>query len=171
MKHSPNILTLQILSSLPKHMLKMHGQENISEFVLHELACKDCFNLSKAAYFVDNPAFNCLKGVAGYAQEEACQLNVPIWNEPLRFSDHMQTSSFNQKVRECVQYSCKNCATPDEDVLHELADKLGMKSFNYCTWDMKHDNHGYLLYQTCGAEPCKEDLLNGVSLLSFCPIF
>ena len=172
MKHSSDILTLQILSSMPKNMLKMHGADNISEFVLHELSCKDCFNLSKAAYFVDNPDFDCLKGVAGYAQEEACLIEAPIWEQPAHFSNHMQSSSFNQKVRESVQISCKGCETPDEEVLYELANKLGMNTFNYCTWEMKHDNHGYLLYQTCGGvEPTKEELLNGFSLLSFCPIF
>lgn len=152
-------------------MLKLHGADNISEFVLHELACKDCFNLAKAAYFVDNPAFDCLKGVAGFAQEEACQLSIPIWDDPDRFSNHMQSASFNQKVRNCVQLSCKNCATPDEELLHELAMQLGMTNFDYCTWQMKHDNHGYLLYQTCGQLPDKDMLISGLSLLSFCPIF
>jgi hypothetical protein len=169
MKHSPNIQLLHTLTRLPLQMIKMHGTDNISEFVLHELSCKNCFNLTKAAYFVDNPAFNCLKGIAGYAQDEESSLAVPIWHEPELFSHHMKTSLFNQKVRECVQVSCKNCTTPDEDVLRSLADTLGMNSFNYCTWQMKHDNHGYLLYESCDHD--KEDLLSGASLLSFCPIF
>ena len=171
MKHSPNIQTLQILTGLPKNMLKMHGADNISEFVLHELSCKDCFNLSKAAYFVDNPAFNCMKGVAGFAREEACMLSVPIWDDPDRFSAHMQGSSFNQKVRSCAQLSCKNCATSDELILHDLATRLGMDTFNYCTWPMKHDNHGYLLYQASESKPDQDMLMCGLSLLSFCPIF
>lgn len=171
MKHSQNEHVLRILSRLPRNMMKMHGDENISEFVLHELCCKDCFNLSKAAYFVDNPAFNCLKGVAGFKQEEACQLQIPIWDEPSQFSAHMQSAPFNQKVRECVQYSCKNCENPDESIMQEIAKELEMDSFKYCTWDMKHDNHGYLIYQTCDQEPDLDDLISGLSLLSFCPIF
>ena len=171
MKHSSNVQALQIVAGLPKNMLKMHGADNVSEFVLHELSCKDCFNLAKAAYFVDNPAFNCLKGVAGFSQEEACRLSVPIWDDPDRFSQHMQGSSFNNRVRNFAQYSCKNCDKPDEEILHGLATQLGMDTFNYCTWQMKHDNHGFLLYQTCGEQPNKDDLINGLSLLSFCPIF
>lgn len=171
MKSSSDIATLQILASLPKHMLRMHGQENISEFVLHELACKNCFNFSKAAYFVDNPAFNCLKGIAGYAQDEACELSVSIWHNPDAFSQHMRTAPFNMKVRSCMQHSCKNCEIADEEVLGELAHKLDMNPFNYYTWDMKHDNHGYLLYQPCGDHPDQDHLSNGLSLLGFCPIF
>ncbi len=171
MKHSPETHILRILSRLPRNMVKMHGNENISEFVLHELCCKDCFNFSRAAYFVDNPAFNCLKGVAGFAQDESCELEVAIWEKPHEFSSHMKSSMFNQKVRDCVQYSCKSCENPDEDIMQEIAKQLGMDQFKYCTWDMKHDNHGYLIYQSCEQDPDLEDLLNGVSLLSFCPIF
>lgn len=171
MKHSNDAHILRIISRLPRNMVKMHENENVSEFVLHELCCKDCFNLSKAAYFVDSPAFDCLKGVAGYAQDESCNLQMPIWDNPSDFSTHMQSSVFNKKVRECVQYSCKGCDNPDETIMQEIAKKLGMDNFKYCTWNMKHDNHGYLIYQTCGQEPDVDDFLSGLSLLSFCPVF
>ena len=58
---------LNTLSKLPRKMLSLKGQENVTEFVLHELCHKNCFNLDKAAYFVDNPDFDCLKGMAGFA--------------------------------------------------------------------------------------------------------
>ena len=52
-----------------------------------------------------------------------------------------------------------------------IAEQLGMNEFKYCTWDMKHDNHGYLIYQPNEQEIELDDLLNGLSLLGFCPIF
>ena len=82
----------------------------------------------------------------------------------------MQSASFNQKVRECVQYSCKNCAYPDEEVMQAIAQDLGMDDFSYCTWDLKSENHGYFIYQP-NEEVEVEELLNGLSLLGFCPIF
>lgn len=172
MKHmSPSADRLRMLSCIPRNMIQLHGNENISEFVLHHLCCKDCFNLRKAAYFVDNPAFNCLKGVVGYDQNEAYHTPMNIWNDAAAFSQHMQDAPFNQKVRNCLQYSCKNCDTPDEQLLKEIATDLGMDSFQYCTWTMKHDNHGYLIYEPNEHEVEVEELLNGLSLLGFCPIF
>ena len=46
---------LNTISRLPRKMLSLKNQENITEFVLHDLCNKKCFNLEKAAYFVDNP--------------------------------------------------------------------------------------------------------------------
>ena len=159
---------LRILNRLPRNILRLQGSENVSEFVLHDL-CSECFAFNKAAYFIDNPAFNCLKGVAGYNHDES--YTGEIWQDPESFSNHMQSSSFNQKVRRCMQYSCKNCDQPDEKVLETLAHDLGMENFEYCSWDLKHENHGYLLYEKGGQDFEVEDLLCGLHLLSFCPVF
>lgn len=61
---------LVCLSCLPHKMLSVHGLSNATEFVLHELCQSSCFNLKKAAYFVDNPDFDRLQGVAGFNKEE-----------------------------------------------------------------------------------------------------
>lgn len=171
MKHIKPESRLHLLNSIPRYIVQMHGVDNISEFVLHNICCSDCFNIRKAAYFVDNPAFNCLKGVVGYDQDEAYHEPLQIWNNAQAFSQHMKASQFNQKVRNCHQYSCKNCDVPDENLLQNIASDLGMDTFNYCTWEMKHENHGYLIYQKNDDNHEQEELLNGLTLLSFCPIF
>lgn len=171
MKHKTPADRLRMLNGIPKNMIQMHGTENMSEFVLHSLCCPGCFNLRKAAYFVDNPAFDCLKGVVGYDQNEAFDPSANIWSHGDAFTQHMSNSPFNQKVRNCLQYSCKNCDTPDEHLMQNIARDLGMDTFNYCTWSMKHDNHGYLIYQKNDDEHEHEELINGLCLLSFCPIF
>src|SRR5947207_14497437 len=82
------------LRRLPRKMLSLHGLDNVTEFVLHELCDKHCFNLQKAAYFIDNPDFDCLKGVVGVSHAELHNI-VDIWDNPAIFSEHITKSAFN----------------------------------------------------------------------------
>ena len=59
-----------VLSILPQQILSHSWNENMSEFVLHEI-CNQSVLTTKAAFLVDNPDFDCLKGVAGYSTDEA----------------------------------------------------------------------------------------------------
>src|ERR1700691_4148672 len=90
---------LSCLAALPKRILSLHGEDNVTEFVLHDLCHQDCFNLNKAAYFVDNPDFNCSKGVAGFSRDEPFNECEVIWSKADAFSEHMKKSAFNQRVR------------------------------------------------------------------------
>lgn len=164
---------LQCLSCLPRKMLQLHGHDNITEFVLHELCHEQCFNLEKAAYFVDNPDFDCLKGIAGYWRAQAYDAGADIWQSPDMFTVYMQSSPFNKKVRGMVQASIRVQGGTDQDVVNAVATDLEMKDPGYCCWHMKNDNHGIFVYEKTGnQEICSdEDIANGLSLLSFCPIF
>src|SRR5207253_3050442 len=86
------------LRRLPRKILQLHGLENVTDFVLHALCSNDCFNIPKAAYFVENPAFNCLKGVVGVSTAELQGVDN-IWTSPDQFMQMIAQSSFNQKVR------------------------------------------------------------------------
>ena len=77
------------LRRLPRKMLQLHGLDNITDFVLHELCSKDCFNIPKAAYFVENPAFNCFKGVVGVSGTELQDVG-DIWTNPEMFLQRRQ---------------------------------------------------------------------------------
>lgn len=160
---------LYLLNQLPKKMLALHGAENVTDFVLHDLCNKDCFNLSKAAYFVDNPDFDCLKGVAGYCAQETYPKSSSLWESPEDFNNYMSTAPFHQKVRSISQPSRKKMGGSDQDLVIQLADQLNLQSPQYCSWNMKHDNHGLFVYE--GATDTNELLNNGVCLLSFCPIY
>jgi hypothetical protein len=165
---------LSQLSSLPRKMLSLRGQENITEFVLHELCGKHCFDLQKAAYFIDNPDFDCLKGVAGFCATEAYSPDGSIWNNPSAFSTHMQGSQFNQKVRTITHTSMRKDKKGDSEIVDRVARELNLQVPGYYSWDMKHDNHGLLIYERRCQEgdACDIDsVLNGLSLLGFCPIF
>lgn len=163
---------LKIISSLPRKMMNIHGKENASEFVLHELCNSDCFNLSKAAYFIDNPDFNCLKGVAGFCKLDGNSTVAIDWNNPLQFTSYMENSPFNKNVRSIVTASSKvkgaHC-----DLVKDLATDLGFTHHGFCSWPMKYDNQGILIYQKDNlTDDFIEDHLNdALYLLSFCPIF
>jgi hypothetical protein len=158
---------------LPRKMIALHGNENVSEFVLHELCQPRCFNLKKAAYFIDNPDFDCLKGVAGINQDEMIAFD-DVWQKPEEFSLYMRQSPFNQKVRSLNRSSAKKTSfEADKDLAIDVAHELGIANIGYCSWTSKHDNHGILVFEknTDQGQVDKEELLNGFSLLSFCPIY
>ncbi|HRN77819.1 MAG TPA: hypothetical protein PLU71_01150 [Candidatus Dependentiae bacterium] len=166
---------LNRLSQLPRKMLALKDQGNITEFVLHELCHTDCFDLEKAAYFIDNPDFDCLKGVAGVWRPEVYTTpNNDIWQNPSLFTAHMQGSLFNQKVRDFIRPSLRKSKESDEEIVRMIGQELHMQNPGYYAWDMKHDNHGLLIYEKPykTGDACDIDMvLNGLSLLSFCPIF
>lgn len=161
---------LKNIALLPRKMLSIHGSGNMSEFVLHELCHQDCFNFAKAAYFIDNPDFNCLKGVAGLSQAESYPA-PNIWQAPEQFSDHMLKSGFNQQVRSLMRHSYKKNNQSEQDVAHEIAQGLGLQNPGFCMLDLKHDNHGIFIFEK-GIDDHfgDEEILNGLSLFSFCPI-
>jgi hypothetical protein len=173
MKHSSGADDiLSQLCKLPRKILSLQGHDNVTEFVLHDLCNERCFNFNKAAYFVDNPDFNCFKGIAGFSREEQYP-NEDIWVDANLFSSHMKNASFNQKVRNFTRESLMRTGEKDSEVVQEIAQELGLKNHAYCSWNMKHENHGLLIYQA-SEKPIKdkkEQLFNGVCLLSFCPIF
>lgn len=161
---------LHRLSSLPQKLLRLHGNENVSGFVLHELCDPNCFNITKAAYLVDNPDFDCIKGVAGFSATESYN-NDAIWENPEAFDEHMKKSAFHNKVRDFAKPSMRRASKSDEQACHMIAEYVGIAKPGYCAWDMKHDNHGILVYETqlsCLVAP--ELLKNGACFLGFCPV-
>lgn len=165
---------LNRLSALPRKIVSLHGQENISEFVLHELCQKGCLNFEKAAYFVDNPDFDHLKGMAGYWRPEAYASQEDIWINPKSFSAYMQESPFNKRVRNFTHASFSKNNHTEDHILELVAQGFEFGNPGVYSWDLKHDNHGFLVYekQPQTGDACAVDhVLNGLSLLAFCPIF
>jgi len=174
----PNMLEqhcniLNCLTVLPRHILSLHDHNNISEFVLHDLCGSHCFNLGKAAYFVDNPDFNCFKGVAGFSRNEV-STDKKVWDDPETISQQLNRSPFNQQVKNHTWQSLKTGPEEERKMAEKIAQDLGLEKPQFCTWNMKHDNHGWLIFER--EENLDQDqqindyLSNGVHLLSFCPI-
>lgn len=163
---------MHCLSCLPRKILKLHGRHNISEFVIHELGKKECFDFDRAAYIIDNPDFNWLKGVAGLYQDEIYHPQKDLWVEIDEFTTHMEASPYNQQVRSFSKPSCVRNGDSDDQVVKKFAGELGFTNPSFYAWPMKHDNHGILLYEKIDEESCDcSYLLEGLSLLGFCPVY
>jgi len=160
------------LSGLPKQMLSLYDLDNVAEFVLHGLCQESCFGLNQAAYFVNNPDFNCLKGVAGFSQEETKEQTNSVLASPESFSEFMRSSNFNKKVRETHKAGIDNSKESYDKAISELAEYVGISNPEYFTWDLKHDNYGVLVYKKSNSENLfDEHFTKSLYLLSFCPIF
>jgi hypothetical protein len=163
---------LSHLNHIAPHMLRLKDQHNLTEFVLHELCSDRGFQIDKAAYFIDNPDFNCLRGIAGFSRQDEYKTSCSIWENPHEFSSHMGQASFNQKVRGIARESVRKSCTDDAQIVKQMAQELGFSSCNYYSWDMKHDNHAIVLFESPKACDISDVYVkNGMALLSFCPLF
>lgn len=170
MKHSPqreNVL--HALHHLPRKMLKVHDHHDGAAFVLHELCHPECFDVQKAAYLVNNPDFDCVQGIAGISRDEGGFIHNIAWDHPDEFSSYIETSPFHQQVRQLEGRSL--------DVFHErdsilsMGKQLGFKHADCYVWDLKHNNHGILVFERPETHEHHDDLMkNSVYFLSFCPV-
>jgi len=171
MEHEELVRILDCINKIPRKMLHIQNYDNVTEFVLHELCHTRCFDIGKAAYFVDNPDFDLLKGVAGYARPEA-YAGDDVWDNPSQFTAHMQGAPFNQKVRRFHHASMRKNKESDDAIVDLISHELDLKKPRYYSWDMKHDNHGLFVYEkTCKGDECVDYVKDGLCLLGFCPVF
>jgi hypothetical protein len=161
------------LSCLPQKILSLHHMDNVTEFVLHELCSEHCLDIEKAAYFVDNPDFDCFRGIAGYAKDERYTNGESHWHTPDSFSDHMRTCLFNQKIRGISRGSFSRCSQDEQAVVDTIGKELGFKNPLCLKWNLKHNNNGILIINRSPAREreLEDYLLKGLYLLGFCPIF
>lgn len=164
---------LKSLSILPTKMLAAHDQENLTEFVLYELSHPDCFNFSKAAYFIDNPDFNCFKGISGFSINDHKIDGYDSWRQVEKFNKKMASSVFNQQVRAINSPSIGHDLDNNRSQLSDFANKLSISRPSFYTWHLKHDNHGIFIFEHLEQESpdYEEHVLNGISLLGFCPVY
>ena len=162
---------LTCVTGLPKNIIQLHGLENMPEFLLHTMCQKTCFNLQKAAYFVDNPDFNFFKGVAGYYHPESYQQDH--WNDPEIFTHHMKNAPFNKKVRDIQHESIKKNNQSEQQLVDHLSKELHFSAPHYLSWPVKYNNFGLLLFDSSDEdqESIEEHLHAGLHLLGFCPVF
>lgn len=164
---------LQHLGNLRKMIVHNHELENLSEFVLHELCSGPCFNINKAAYFINNPDFNALRGITGYHKQEPQGHLHDTWNNQKQFVISMKNSAFNQKVRGSLQTSFEKGQKSEKYMVQKLADQLEIKDPAYHVWNLKHANHGLLIYEPTVQDirHAQEHLLDSLYYLSFCPVY
>ena len=162
---------LQHLGNLRKMIVHNHELENLAEFVLHDLCNGPCCNVTKAAYFINNPDFKMLKGIAGYHKKDLDFSNS--WNNQKQFIASMKESAFNQKVRNRLQESFAKGEISEQYLVRKLADYLEIEYPAYHVWDLKYGNHGLLIYESLPdqAAHMQDHLHDSLYYLSFCPVF
>ena len=159
---------LKCLVDLPKKILSLPDNDHVSEFVLHGLCNEDCFNILRAAFFIDNPDFNFFKGVAGFSKAEPHAESNHMWDDPIAFMDYMKRSPFNKTVREFMGENIKTGSEKDLKAL--IIESLEFEKPEMHVWDLKHENRGVLVFEhEYNDEWEEEHFLNSLHLLSFCP--
>ena len=170
-KHEKRLL--QCLITLPKNMMFVHGVDNSAEFLLHSLCTSGCLNFSKAAFLVDNPDFDQIKGVTGFVVHEAFKSDHEHWYDPENFTKHMGAALFNQKVRSIVKKSAQRSVKLRAELLKALAEELDFSNALHASWPMKYENEGILLFEldeSAQALP-QEHIENMLHFFGFCPVF
>lgn len=161
---------LEYFTELPSKMLSCDNTENMIEFVMHCLCSEDCFNMPKAAYFIDNIDFNCLKGMAGYSHIEKFR-EPSIWSNPDTFTHHMRQCNFNQTVRNVSRPSALKSQKPEE-LAKELGKLLSINNPAFYSWKIKYDNYGIFIFEPiANAEELNGFVQKGLHLLGFCKMF
>ncbi len=159
---------------IPGKILSLHGQDNIAEFVLQTLCHDECFNLTKAAYFIDNPDFNHFQGIVGYSAQESFNHHPhSCWENPQAFGHHMKKAPFNQRVRGLQSLSPKKKDQHNDHLVKNIANELELINPQFCGLNLKNDNHGLFIFEEgAGTGEWKtEDLKRALCLLGFCPVF
>jgi hypothetical protein len=163
---------LDCLSRLPRKIMSVHELENVPEFVLQDICNEHCFNIIRAAYLVDNPDFNQLKGIAGFCREEAYDHPEHIWEDYTSFTAFMRQSAFNNQVRSLLLDSIDANHHMHDHIIARVAPQLGFTNPAWCTWDLKHYNHGLIIYEKAdlAEDTFDEHFINTLYLLGFCAI-
>jgi hypothetical protein len=158
--------------------MMLQGRDNIAAFLLHDLCHQEGFNFHRGAYFVDNPDFDCLKGVAGVHQDEHSKFTNGnngscIWLAPDEYSTFHNEAAFNKLVRAIDHKSIfRNKHKKEGELIRSVANLLGFAKPEFYSWPMKYDNKGILLFERVDADSKNfdEHMLNCVHLFSFCPV-
>ena len=159
------------LGTIPEKMIRTHGCENLAEFVLHEICNEPCLAFTRMAFFLDNPDFNCFKGIVGICGQERFSHN-DTWNNVTDFSQHMRNAPFNQSIRSVARDSVTRTGAHWERYAHELAEQVTVENHGWYIFSAKHGNTGLLIFTPNElSDHARMTLTTGASLLGLCPVF
>lgn len=165
---------IEDLLHIPHKIQRHHDADELAPIVLHDLGHDNHFGFNRAIYLIDNPEFNCLKGVAGYCKDECALHHDNVWHSPHTFAHDMQNAHFHKATKDFSKNTClgkhNDIDVDNPEDLIALGTQLGLKNPSFLTWKMRHGNHGILLFEE-GHEICarRRDLLrHATALLSLC---
>ncbi len=163
---------VKMLLSIPRKILHHHEVEGLPQIILHELA--DKLNLKRASYLIDNPDFDCLKGVAGFCCNQKNTPDHDAWHDPHNFKKHIEQAEFNADMQKFLHASVKKKIGDyaNKEDLIALGKNFGMENPQVYTWNMRHGNHGILIFETSDNHASvNNDLIDhATALLGLCPL-
>jgi len=169
-------LLIQKVSELPSKILKHHETQNLPQVLLTYLGHQDCFDLERAAYIVDNPDFDHMVGIAGFAQKDFEMKEVEeLWGNPIALHDTFMNLNFNKRVKNYLQDSLnrRGLSVDNSKSLLRIGKELGLSNSQSLCWNLKHGNHGLFLFEPKKEMSTKEQhlLKTAAMMLGFCSLF
>ena len=158
---------------IPHKILKYHDVDHLPQLVLHHLGHEKCFDFTKAAYFVDNPDFDHFVGVAGFSKDELSRYHDNLWDDPHIAGASIKKIAFSDQVGNILRASFKkkHIDFHNDKEVKSLGKELGMSNPQFVSWDMKHGNHGLLIFEGRElSDKIRKVLEQAVAFLGFCPI-
>lgn len=159
------------LSKLPHKILQYHHLDSLPQIILYELGNVNGFGLTRAVYLVDNPDFDHLVGAAGFYCDECCD-EGNCWQSVDSFSEKIKEDRFNSKIKNIVRQSLKrqDLDLSESEDIRDLSKTMGFEDPKIFSWNMKHGNHGILIFEHADEMPEERlNLLkNAAALLSLC---
>ncbi|QQR49274.1 hypothetical protein IPF37_00300 [bacterium] len=161
-----------VMLKLPHKILHNREVSGLAQIILHELGPH--LGFKRAMYLIDNPDFSCLKGVAGFCQNECKYHQQDLWQNPHAFGVDMEQAAFHDQIQKFYHDNVvRKDGTCCPEALAELGKKVGLTNPHVFTWPMRHDNTGILLYDPEEAGVCKnhpEVLDHASALLGLCSV-
>lgn len=159
---------MNLFYQIPHKILQHHQVEGVAQLVLAEVA--QHLGFKRASYFIDNPDFGCLKGVAGFCQKESDEGDV--WQDPQRSLQSINQAAFHSSIKKFIDENVARIqGSCPIDELQKLGHVLGISQPHVHTWHMRHGNMGVLIYEKSEqATDAQEVLERATALLGLCPI-
>lgn len=135
------------LIEIPQNILRFNHRPELIDFVLQKISNEKCFSFHRAAYLVDNPDFNFLKGICGFCKNSN-PANVSTINDELL--EQISRSEYNNKVKNFQNISLKanNRDIRNPETLAELSNALNIPEPQVYSWDLKNNNFGILIFKS-----------------------
>lgn len=139
---------LMMLLNLPNKILSHHEVHGLAQLILHDVSHDKHFGFKRASYLIDNPDFDCLRGVAGFVDDECKHHQEDLWINPHSFMHDMREAEFHNKLLKMASKSIRRNAQDNHlDIIRDVALDLGMINPHVYAQDLRHGNHGILIVE------------------------
>lgn len=159
-----HLSTVDNIIEIPQKILEFHHKAGLTDFVLQKIASDKCFSFNRAAYLVDNPDFNFLKGICGFCKNSNPDNFSTITDQLLQ---QISKADYNNKVKTFQKTSLKanNIDLKSSQTLSELSYALEIPNPQVYSWDLKNNNFGILIFKSEIDHCCdwKKNLLEKVT--------